>query len=164
VSDRPVLVRTGGGARIHVATCQHARTAGLAGHAVRWTWADERNSGQIARGVTEHDLQPCRVCKPIAALARWEADERAAHRPTGLLPTTAELIDFERANPAMSGRKQQEIRRQFGINPARYMQLVIAAVTTEEALVHDAQAAHQIQDRIRGAAADRAALLRRKTT
>lgn len=163
MSDRPVLVRTGGGARIHVATCQHARTAGLAGNAVRWAWADDRNSGEIARTVTQHDLQPCRTCKPIGALARWEAEQRAAQRPTGIEPTPLELLEFERAHPGPSGRKFAAIRQQFGLTPPRYLQLVIAAVSTEEALLHDAQAAHQIQTRIRTAADDRAALLRRKT-
>jgi hypothetical protein len=163
VSDRPALVRTGGGSRIHVSTCQHARIAGLAGNAVRWAWADTRNSGEIARAVAQHDLQPCRVCKPISALARWEAEQRAAQRPTGTEPTPLELLEFERAHSGSSGKKFQEVRRQFGVTPARYLQLVIAAVSTEEVLLEDAQAAHQIQDRIRSAAEDRAALLRRKT-
>jgi methylphosphotriester-DNA--protein-cysteine methyltransferase len=159
VSDRPSFARTGGGNRIHLTTCQHARTAE---HAVRWAWADTRGSGEIARAVTQHDLQPCRSCKPIAALARWEAAQRAAKRPTGIEPTALEILEFERANPGTSGRKQEQIRKQFGITPVRYLQLVIAAVATEEALLVDAQAAHQIQDRIRQGADDRAALLRRR--
>lgn len=159
MSDRPSFARTGDGNRVHVTTCQHARSAASA---VRWTWADARNSGEIARAVTEHDLQPCRVCKPISALARWETEQRAARRPTGVAPTALELLEFERANPGSSGRKHEAIRRQFGLTVPRYLQLVISAVSTEEALLHDAQAAHQIQSRIRSTADDRAALLRRK--
>jgi hypothetical protein len=159
VSDRPALARTGGGNRVHLTTCQHARTAASA---VRWTWADDRNSGEIARAVTTMDLQPCRVCKPIGTLARWEDAQRTAHRSTGAEPTPVELLEFERANPSPSGRKHEAIRRQFGFSPARYQQLVIAAVKTEEALLHDAQAAHQIQARHRRTTDDRAALLRRK--
>lgn len=158
--DRPVLARLVNGNRVHLTTCRHAIAAE---HAVRWAWADAHNSGEIARAITAHDLQPCRACKPISALARWETAQRAAQRPTGTAPDPLEILEFERTNPGSSGRKHERIRRQFGITPARYLQLLIAAVATEEALVADAQATHQIQDRIRQGAEDRAALLRRKT-
>lgn len=158
---RPILARTSDGGRIHVTTCRHARASTTA---VRWKWADDRNSGEIARAVAEHDLQPCRHCKPISALARWEADQRIAQRPTGALPTIPELLEFERAHPATSGRKHEAIRKQFGITPVRYLQLVIAAVATEEGLLHDAQLSHQIDARLTGAASNRAALLRRTTS
>jgi hypothetical protein len=158
VTGRPIFVRTSDGARIHVTTCRHAKSATTA---VRWKWADDRNSGEIARAVTEHDLQPCRHCKPISTLASWEAQQRATQRPTGALPTIPELLEFERAHPGSSGKKHEAIRKQFGITPVRYLQLVIAAVATEEALLHDAQLTHQIDARSRRAASDRASLLRR---
>lgn len=163
MTDRPTFARTGGGARVHLTDCQHARAAAAAGNAVRWKWADDKNSGEIARTITAHDLHPCRTCKPISALARWEAEQRAAQAPTGAQPTPTELLEFERAHPGPSGKKFELIRKQFGLTPARYLQLVIAAVATEEALLADAHAAHQIADRIRNGAERRAALLRRRT-
>lgn len=160
MSARPVLARTTGGSRVHVTTCRHARDAASA---VRWTWADDKNSGDVARAITTMDLQPCRACKPVAALARWEHAQRAAARPTGALPTVEELLEFERANPASTGRKWDRVRTVFGLTAPSYMQLLRAAVTTEEALIHDGLLAHQIEARYRGTADRRAALLDRST-
>lgn len=158
MNDRPMLARASGGARVHVTTCRYARDSDTA---VRWTWSDDKNSGQIARAITAAGLQACRTCKPVGALARWEHEQRVAQRPTGATATTEELLEFERANPASSGRKWERVRTQFGMTAPQYLQLLRAAVATEEALAHDGLLAHQIDDRIRGNATRRAALLDR---
>lgn len=161
MSDRPILIRTGG-AVLHVSTCHHARTAEAAGHWSRWAFADGHGSAEIARTITAHALHPCRSCKPVAAVARWEAEQRAAERPTGYPPTPAELLEFERLHPGRDGRKWEIVRRQLDLTPGRYTQLLIAASRSEEGLDADAITAHQIENRIRAGWERRAALTRRR--
>lgn len=58
---------------------------------------------------------------------------------TGLTaPSTVALIDFAAAHPGPhSGNVETLIRRDLGITPARYFQLLGRAIRTIEALEHD---------------------------
>lgn len=47
---------------------------------------------------------------------------------------TTELLDFEEQWPRWSGRKDEAIRAQFGVSPARYFQILSRVVETREAL------------------------------
>lgn len=62
-------------------------------------------------------------------------------------PTIAEVLDFEAAHPNPGGRKEENIRRRFGIRAARYYQLLNAYAQTPEALAHDPITTHRILDR-----------------
>lgn len=58
--------------------------------------------------------------------------------------STAQLLDFEAANPAWTGRKEEAIIRELGLRPARYWQLLHRAVLTREAVEHDPMTSHRI--------------------
>jgi uncharacterized protein DUF3263 len=47
------------------------------------------------------------------------------------------ILDFERTWWALPGPKEQEIRRQFELSPARYYQLVSDLLESDEALDYD---------------------------
>lgn len=51
-------------------------------------------------------------------------------------PTVLELLEFEEAHRRYSGRKDEAIRQQLHIEPARYFQLLRRAIHTREALEH----------------------------
>lgn len=49
-------------------------------------------------------------------------------------PTDEQLLTFERDHPRNTGRKEEQIREQLQITPARYHQLLGRLIWTEEAL------------------------------
>lgn len=81
-------------------------------------------------------------------------------------PTAIELLEFERAHPGHSGRKQQAVRLTFQLPYARYLQLLrVALLTTDStehlaALAYDAVFTHHLADRWRAAIAARLRLTR----
>lgn len=60
-------------------------------------------------------------------------------------PTPAQLIDFESAHPTHSGARDELIRRELGITPARYVVLLKRAVVSMEGIRHDPLAAGRIR-------------------
>ncbi|MBO3663754.1 DUF3263 domain-containing protein [Microbacterium stercoris] len=67
-------------------------------------------------------------------------------------PPPAALLDFERAHPRHSGWKEEAIRRELGLSPVRFYQLLGRAAETLEAMAHDPVTARRIRDRGRRAA------------
>ena len=69
------------------------------------------------------------------------ADVGGAYR--GGMPETAltdrdrALLAFEEAWPRHSGAKEEAIRRELGVSPARYYQVLGRLVDTQTALAHD---------------------------
>lgn len=59
---------------------------------------------------------------------------------------TEELLDFERAWPRHSGRKETAIRAHH-LTPARYYQLLHRAAASLDGQAHDAITAHRIASR-----------------
>lgn len=51
-------------------------------------------------------------------------------------PTVLELLEFEEAHRRYSGRKDEAIRQQLHVEPARYFQLLGRAIRSREALEH----------------------------
>jgi hypothetical protein len=74
------------------------------------------------------------------------------------------LLEFERAHPGESGKKQEAVRKEFGLPFARWMQLLRRALASREALEHDPVLARHLRERMEVRARRRAALLRRTTT
>lgn len=70
----------------------------------------------------------------------------------GVMPTIAELLDFESNYPGWSGQQEEDIRLRFGFGPARYLQLLHRAAATLEGQAHDPMTAHRVLRRIRAAA------------
>lgn len=72
-----------------------------------------------------------------------------ARMPT---PPPAALLDFERQHPRHSGRKDEAIRRHFGITPARYYVLLGRAAASAEGMAHDPITSRLVRARGRRAA------------
>lgn len=53
------------------------------------------------------------------------------------MPAVADLLAFEDAHRGHMPRKEEQIRRELGISPARYYQLLNRAIDTREALELD---------------------------
>jgi hypothetical protein len=60
---------------------------------------------------------------------------------------TGELLDFERAWPRHSGAKDNAIRDQLGMTPARYYVLLHRAAVTLDGMAHDPQMARIVRER-----------------
>jgi hypothetical protein len=60
------------------------------------------------------------------------------------MPTVPQLLDFAAAHPVIRGPVEDRIRREFGITPARYAQLLHRAAASREGLAHDAITAHRV--------------------
>lgn len=71
----------------------------------------------------------------------------------------ARLVDFAAAHPRYRRNVDEDIRREFGITPARYFQLLGRAIATEEALKHDPITVHRLRRE-----ADRRARIREART
>ena len=57
-----------------------------------------------------------------------------------------QLLAFEHANPhPANGRKEEAIRRELGLTPARYWQLLFRLVKTEQALRIDPTTTYRLQ-------------------
>lgn len=52
-------------------------------------------------------------------------------------PTDKQLLAFERDHPRHTSRKEEQLRRELSITPARYYQLLGRLIWTEEALQID---------------------------
>jgi hypothetical protein len=76
--------------------------------------------------------------------------------------TVAELLEIERAHPRR-GRTRHDAIRAAGLNEITFAQALRRALTSREALEHDAQLTHQLTARNQARAARRAALIRRRT-
>lgn len=59
------------------------------------------------------------------------------------------LLDFEAAHPKHSGWKEERIRADLGLAPARYYQLLHRAAASIEGQAHDAMTAHRLLRRSR---------------
>jgi len=59
-------------------------------------------------------------------------------------PTTAQLLDFAAAHPDIRGEVDGMIRRELGVTPARYSQLLVRAAASVEGQAHDAVTAHRV--------------------
>jgi len=64
------------------------------------------------------------------------------------MPSPAELLDFEQAHPKHTGWKEEKIRRELGLTPARYYQLAHRAAATIEGQAHDPITARNIRHRL----------------
>lgn len=61
-------------------------------------------------------------------------------------PTTEQLLDFAAAHPGkVNGHVDELLRRELGITPVRYLQLLSQVIHTEEALQHDAQTTYRLR-------------------
>jgi len=58
----------------------------------------------------------------------------------------ATLLAFEAQWGAHTGHKEEAIRRELGVTPARYYQLLGRAIDTREALERDPVLVHRLQD------------------
>lgn len=59
-------------------------------------------------------------------------------------PTIAQLLDFEAAHPDIRGEVDGLIRRELGITPARYCQLLMRAAVSLEGQAYDPITAHRV--------------------
>lgn len=64
-------------------------------------------------------------------------------------PTTAQLLNFEAAHPDIRGEVDGLIRRELGITPARYCQLLMRAAVSLEGQAYDPITAHREIRRMR---------------
>ena len=60
-------------------------------------------------------------------------------------PSIVRLIDFAAAHPRYRRNVDEDIRRELGITPDRYFQLLARAIATEEALKHDPITVHRLR-------------------
>lgn len=57
-----------------------------------------------------------------------------------------QLLAFEAANPApRNGQKDEAIRRELGLTPARYWQLLLRLIDTQQALDIDPVTTHRLR-------------------
>lgn len=82
---------------------------------------------------------------------------------TGLQAPVAVLLEFERAHPGGSGRKEQAVRLEFGLTLPRWYQQLDRVLRTREALEHDAVFVHHLRDLADRRARRRAGLITRRT-
>jgi hypothetical protein len=69
-------------------------------------------------------------------------------RSPEVTPTVGEMLDFEAAHPGHSGWKGEDIRRDLGIEPARYYMLLGRAVDSDEGRQHAPILAREISSRL----------------
>lgn len=62
--------------------------------------------------------------------------------------TVAELLAFEERHPRHTGAKEEQIRVELRITPARYYQQLHQAIATREALELNPAVVHRVQDRL----------------
>ena len=62
------------------------------------------------------------------------------------------LLDFERTHPRHNGFKEEAIRRDLGLTPARYYVLLGRAAMSAEGMAHDAVTARRVRERWNAAA------------
>lgn len=61
-----------------------------------------------------------------------------------MTPSIPQLLDFAAAHPVVRGEVENQIRRDLGITPARYFQLLGRAAASLEGQAHDPITAHRI--------------------
>lgn len=84
-------------------------------------------------------------------LAKARADRgRAGH---GVTPDR--LLSFESAHPRHDGTKEEAIRAELGLTPARYYLLLGRAARSIDGMRADAVTARRVRDRLDGRAAER---------
>lgn len=71
-------------------------------------------------------------------------------------PTPEQLLTFELKHPQATGRKETAIRDELRITPARFYQLLLRAIWTEEALRFDPMLTKRLRRRAEELDADRA--------
>lgn len=80
-------------------------------------------------------------------------------------PSTAQLLDFAALHPGpITGNADDAVRKQLGITPVRYLQLLNRAIWTAAALQHDPQTTHRLRRIAEQRSAIRAARTNRKAT
>ena len=62
-------------------------------------------------------------------------------------PLPAALLDFERTHPRHSGRKEEAIRRDLGITPARYYVLLARVAESGVGMAADPMTARRVRQR-----------------
>jgi hypothetical protein len=62
------------------------------------------------------------------------------------MPTPQQLLDFEALHPRHSGWKEEAIRRELGVTPARYYQLLGRAAESIEGMEHDAVTSRRVRE------------------
>ena len=60
-------------------------------------------------------------------------------------PTIEQLLEFERDHPAHGYGKEELIRSELHVAPARFYQLLGRAIQTEDALRFDAELTHRLR-------------------
>lgn len=60
------------------------------------------------------------------------------------MPTVPELLDFESRWPAHSGAKEEVIRGELRVTPARFYQLLARAASSVEGQAYDPVTAHRV--------------------
>jgi hypothetical protein len=66
--------------------------------------------------------------------------------------TPAQLLDFEARHPERTRSKEQVIRRELGLPPARYFVLLARAAESREGIAHDPITAARVRARNAAAA------------
>lgn len=61
------------------------------------------------------------------------------------------ILDFERAHPRHSAWKDEAIRHELGVTPARFYQLLGRAATSLDGIAHDPVTARRVRERGRRA-------------
>lgn len=80
-----------------------------------------------------------------AAAAAVQAAAEAAPAHPGLPEREQHILEFERQGIRHAGAKEEAIRAQFGLSPARYYQLLNAALDRPEAIVFDPMLVRRLQ-------------------
>ncbi len=76
------------------------------------------------------------------------SDRQVTHSEYFGLPdlVARRLLAFEAANPSpRSGQKDEAIRRELGLTPARYWQLLLRLIDTQQALDIDPVTTHRLR-------------------
>jgi hypothetical protein len=89
----------------------------------------------------------CRRLEPVIHARKRYAHVRGpAH--TIHMPTFTQLLAFEQHRPRHNGHKEEAIRRELGITPARYYQLLHRAAATHEGQAANPITAHRVNRRV----------------
>ncbi len=90
-----------------------------------------------------HSVLAGAFCRPL--VASWAHVRPSLH--TG--PMTPDLLlAFEQRWPRHSGHKEEQIRRELGITPARYYQLLGRVAKTVEGIAADPFTARRVRERV----------------
>lgn len=64
-----------------------------------------------------------------------------------LTDSDRDILDFESRWPRHGAEKEEAVRADLGLTPARYYQLLSRLIDTEDALIHDPLLVHRLRRR-----------------